>query len=278
MAGRSVHDDPRDYKGGGFRTNSRKPLPAEPPYTAYVGNLPDGVVQRDIDKIFEKQKVKNVRLVKDRETDRFKGFCYVEFEEIDDLMGALELNSFVMVNGYQIKIDVAEGKRNDRGGGFDRRGGRGGPGGGDRGYGGVGGGPGGGSGYGDRRPQGGRMNSGRPGGPSYNDARTNRGNYGSFNEDVGGGSGREWGSRGGGGSGGPRSQGGPRPNRDGERKSYQDSYPKEPPPDTTGRKRLVMLKRTVPTPINSIAESSKSSSIYGGAKPREENLRPEEDK
>lgn len=48
--------------------------------------------------------------------------------------------------------------------------------------------------------------------------------------------------------------------------------------DTTGRKRLVMLKRTVPTPINSMAESTQSISIYGGAKPREENWRPEEDK
>lgn len=60
----------RDYLSGINRGGSRKPLPTEPPYTAYVGNLPDGIVQRDIDRIFEKQNVKNVRLVKDRETDR----------------------------------------------------------------------------------------------------------------------------------------------------------------------------------------------------------------
>lgn len=64
----------RDYLGGGYRGGSRKPLPTEPPYTAYVGNLPDGIVQRDIDKIFANLKVKNVRLVKDRETDRYVKF------------------------------------------------------------------------------------------------------------------------------------------------------------------------------------------------------------
>lgn len=59
----------------------------------------------------------------------------MEFEELDDLRSALELNNVVVVDGKPIKVDVAEGKRNDRGGGFDRRGARGGPGGGDRGYG-----------------------------------------------------------------------------------------------------------------------------------------------
>lgn len=58
----------RDY--GDYRQN-RKPMPTEPPYTAYVGNLPDGIVQRDIDEIFRSQRVKSVRLVKDRETDRW---------------------------------------------------------------------------------------------------------------------------------------------------------------------------------------------------------------
>jgi len=45
-----------------------------------------------------------------------------------DLEAALEMDGAVEVDKCLIKIDVAEGKRNDRGGGFDRRG-RGGSGG-----------------------------------------------------------------------------------------------------------------------------------------------------
>lgn len=53
---------------------------------------------------------------------RFKGFCYVEFETIHDLEDALKMDGKISVEGNLTKIDVAEGKRNDRGGGFDRRG------------------------------------------------------------------------------------------------------------------------------------------------------------
>jgi len=42
------------YRSGG---NSGKPLPDEPPYTAYVGNLPDGAVQGDLENMFENLKV-----------------------------------------------------------------------------------------------------------------------------------------------------------------------------------------------------------------------------
>lgn len=45
---------------------------------------------------------------------------------------------------------------------------------------------------------------------------------------------------------------------------------------TSRRKRLVLAPRTIQDPVNAIAESSKSSSIYGGAKPREEKLKANE--
>ncbi|XP_011306861.1 eukaryotic translation initiation factor 4H, partial [Fopius arisanus] len=151
MAGRGGYEDSRDFSGGVGHRGSRKPLPTEPPYTAYVGNLPHGVVQRDIDMIFSNLSVKNVRLVKDRETDRFKGFCYVEFATVADLENALQMNGGIFVEQQEIKIDIAEGKRDNRGG-FDRRARA--PG---------GGGPGSaGGGYNDRRQQGGP--GGRPGG------------------------------------------------------------------------------------------------------------------
>ncbi|XP_008217447.1 eukaryotic translation initiation factor 4H isoform X2 [Nasonia vitripennis] len=282
MAGRGGYDDLRDYSG----SRSSKPLPTEPPYTAYVGNLPNGIVQGDVDKIFQNMNVKNIRLVKDRETDRFKGFCYVEFEDLSDLKNAIKLNGCVEVEGSLLKIDVAEGKRNDRGGGFDRRGrGGGGPGGfrGGR----DGGGPPRGygddfGGYNDRGMQG-----GRPGGGFGGEPRGNRGNYGNFggNEEAGGG--RDWNYRGASGPGGPGGPGGPvgappgagssrygsRP-RGGpsDRKYPEDSFMKEPAPDTTGRKRLVLAPRTVQDPVNALAETATRSSIYGGAKPREEKI------
>lgn len=45
----------------------------------------------------------------DKETDRFKGFGYVEFNSLKDLEMALSMNGEVSVEGHIIKIDVAEG-------------------------------------------------------------------------------------------------------------------------------------------------------------------------
>ena len=47
----------RDYGGG--RSQGHRPLPTEAPFTAYVGNLPNGVVQGDVQKIFDNMDVSN---------------------------------------------------------------------------------------------------------------------------------------------------------------------------------------------------------------------------
>jgi hypothetical protein len=45
-----------------------------------------------------------------------------------------------------------------------------------------------------------------------------------------------------------------------------------PVSDTSGRPKLKLQPRTVKDPVNAMAETSQTSTIFGGAKPREEKL------
>ncbi|KAB0791762.1 hypothetical protein PPYR_03562 [Photinus pyralis] len=254
MAGRGGYEDRdnRDYGGGG-RRGGKKPFPTAPPFTAYVGNLPTGIVQGDVNRIFGTLKVKNIRLMMDRETDKFKGFCYVEFETLEDLEAAVSLDGQVDVEGQEIKIDVADGKKNEKGGGFYKNRGnqggfRGGRSGGDH------------RGYDDFDRRGG----GNRGGFTDRDRGGHRGNYGNFGEDGG----RDWG-RGGNRQGVPANFGGSRPRP--ERKAFNDDVANSIP-DTSGRPKLMLQPRTVSMPMNAVAETSQTSTIFGGARPREENI------
>ncbi|XP_046963848.1 eukaryotic translation initiation factor 4H-like isoform X3 [Vanessa cardui] len=268
MAGRSGFDDGnlRDY-GGGRRTVGGRQLPTEPPYKAYVGNLPSGIIQGDMNRIFPDLAIKNVRLVMDKETDKFKGFCYVEFEYLEDLVKAIEMNGSLNVDGKFVKIDVAEDKRSDRGGGFDRGrrdGGRDGPREGREGRGGGGGGSGGGGGGGFRREGRERERGGGSSGERWNDRGErwsgDRAARGASEESRSG----EWSRMGRAGPAPPARAPPPRRNF--------DDMPAARP-DTSGRPKLKLEPRTVKEPVNSLASTSQASSIFGGARPREERLK-----
>lgn len=268
--------------GGGGRGHGQKPLPEEAPYTAYIGNLPTGIVQGDVEQIFKNLSIKSVRLVRDRETDRFKGFAYVEFADRDSLKEALSYDNALFDDKY-IRVDVAEGRKNDQGG---RGGGRGGRGGGPGGHfdGGRGGGRGGGNSRGGG-PRDGGFDGGydRPprGGGGYRGGPPRGGGYdGGYEPDSRGGGGGGYrggdydGGRGGPGMGGPPRRGGDygnRSRRDSDnRKPQPELNLREPSPESAAaRPKLKLLPRTVKDPVNTVVHTERNASIFGSGKPRE---------
>ncbi len=127
----------------------------------YVGNLPYTADEESVRALFSQHgAVEAVRLINDRETGRFRGFCFVEMPESDAQNAIASLNGQDM-EGRPLRVNEAR----------EREGGGGGGGGGGRGRGGGGG-------YGGG---GGREGGGREGGGGYG---------GGGGRDGGGGGGR----------------------------------------------------------------------------------------
>ncbi|KAI9595729.1 hypothetical protein BDF19DRAFT_439889 [Syncephalis fuscata] len=131
-------DQTNDYPAGGNRggyndryasrgersdryTRERRPpaaLPDEPPFTAYIGNLPYDLRDEDVADFFGDIQINNIRIIRDF-NDKPKGFGYVEFADRDSLASAVERDG-QPINGRNIRVNVAEPPKEKSGFGDDR--------------------------------------------------------------------------------------------------------------------------------------------------------------
>jgi RNA recognition motif-containing protein len=85
----------------------------------YVGNLPFSATESDVRSLFEQHgTVQSVNLINDRETGRPRGFGFVEISD-SGLAPALKALSGYEMDGRALKVNEAENKpRNGGGGGY----------------------------------------------------------------------------------------------------------------------------------------------------------------
>ena len=78
--------------------------------TAFVKNLPYDISEKEVgDKFRSCGKIKSIRFVYNSKNKKFKGFCFIEFNEHKSLLKALELNGKEF-KGRILKVDFDEGK------------------------------------------------------------------------------------------------------------------------------------------------------------------------
>ena len=91
----------------------------------YVGNISFGTTEDNLQETFgEFGTVADARVITDRETGRSRGFAFVEMGSDDEAQAAIRGLDGQMVDGRNLKVNVAKPREN--------RGGGGGGGGGDR--------------------------------------------------------------------------------------------------------------------------------------------------
>jgi len=259
----------------GVQEDVEKRISHDPPFTAYIANLPYDVDEQAVEEVFRnaRLKIKDVRLMKE-EGGRLRGYGYADFEDRQSLIDVLTMTDLA-VNNRKIRIDLATSAGKDGKSGFG----------------------GGGGGFGDREGRGGReedpdagrsevdcWRSGPPpptrevrGGRDGGD-RDRRGGFGDRDRD------RDGGSRGFGNYEPARGYGGDRDrDRDGGRgygfggdrdsrgsssrygdRDSRDSRDSEPPKE---RPRLALAPRSKPAESAEAGPTGASSSIFGGAKP-----------
>eukprot|EP01125_Pyxidicula_operculata_P020037 TRINITY_DN7313_c0_g1_i1.p1 TRINITY_DN7313_c0_g1~~TRINITY_DN7313_c0_g1_i1.p1 ORF type:complete len:450 (-),score=99.20 TRINITY_DN7313_c0_g1_i1:21-1247(-) len=82
--------------------------------TMFVGNLVDGVSEETIRTIFGKcGTIKEVRWLRDKKTNRFKGCAFVDYVDPSSTIDAAKING-TEINGIPIRVDYSVSKKNDK--------------------------------------------------------------------------------------------------------------------------------------------------------------------
>ncbi|MEP6465161.1 MAG: RNA-binding protein [Parafilimonas sp.] len=84
----------------------------------YVSNLSFHTSEEDLESLFTKiGKVTSVKIIMDRETNRSRGFAFVEMASEDEGKKAIEELNGKEIEGRQLSVAVAREKENRSGGG-----------------------------------------------------------------------------------------------------------------------------------------------------------------
>ncbi|OBA21504.1 hypothetical protein METBIDRAFT_19726, partial [Metschnikowia bicuspidata var. bicuspidata NRRL YB-4993] len=85
----------------------------------YIGNLHDSIAEKDVLAIFSQYgNPTHIDLVKDRESGRSRGFCYLKYEDQRSCVLAIDNFNGTLIYGKALKVDhtyykLAKGKRED---------------------------------------------------------------------------------------------------------------------------------------------------------------------
>lgn len=84
----------------------------------YVGNLPFTATEADINRVFAAAgQVTRTTIVTDRETQRPRGFAFVEMASDEQATAAVQTLDGTSLGGRSIQVNIAR-PREDRGGGY----------------------------------------------------------------------------------------------------------------------------------------------------------------
>lgn len=82
-------------------------IPQDPPFRARVANLPFDINEGDVDEFFSDNhiQIREMKLARDEQQDRLRGYGIIEFEAREDLMDALMLTD-PTIRGRRIRLEL----------------------------------------------------------------------------------------------------------------------------------------------------------------------------